>query len=70
MIMPTLMVLLVWLVAGLTLLIWWEIAHRVIDALGEIAQTAARRRESRARRPEHLDPQGLSRGQAPSAERR
>ena len=44
--MPTLMVLLVWLVAGVTLLVWWEIAQRVTDAVAELGRRAARRREN------------------------
>lgn len=45
MIMPTLMVLLVWLVAGATLLVWWAVADRVFDAWGEARRIAAARRE-------------------------
>ena len=38
MIMPTLMVLLLWLVAGLCRLVWWQVADRVWDALRVVAE--------------------------------
>ncbi len=50
MVMPLFTTLLMWLVAGVTLLVWWHIADRVVSSVVDIVRSVRLRRMEGSRK--------------------